>query len=133
MFINGIGNNVARLCIKSLGYDVEKKKWFFIADTDVPFNAGNVVQNKSNEGVIWMEQETHADNQTYDIMLNRDKYSLGDTYMYFARFRYMGNNHSAGGDENANIFAAYTENLTDNFNGTVDSARLDQQHREVCQ
>ena len=120
MFANGLGNKgVARLCIKSLGYDEQKKMHYFTADTSVPFGAGSVIQNKSNEGVIWMEQETHADEQTYDIMLNRDKYSLGDTYMYFARFRYMGNNHSAGGDENANIFAAYTENLTDNFNGKV--------------
>ena len=120
MFANGIGNKgVARLCIKSLGYDEQKKKNYFTADTSVPFNAGAVIQNKSNEGVIWMEQETHADEQTYDIMLNRDKYSLGDTYMYFARFRYMGNNHSAAGDENANIFAAYTENLTENFKGSV--------------
>ena len=120
MFANGIGNKgVARLCIKSLGYDEQKKKHYFIADTSVPFNAGALIQNKSNEGVIWMEQETHADEQTYDIMLNRDKYGLGDTYMYFARFRYMGNNHSAAGDENANIFAAYTENLTANFNGKV--------------
>ena len=120
MFANGIGNKgVARLCIKSLGYDEQKKMHYFIADTSVPFGAGSVIQNKSNEGVIWMEQECHADEQTYDIMLNRDKYSLGDTYMYFARFRYMGNNHSAGGDENANIFAAYTENLTENFIGSV--------------
>ena len=120
MFANGLGNKgAARLCIKSLGYDEKKKMHYFTADTSVPFGAGSIIQNKSNEGVIWMEQETHADEQTYDIMLNRDKYSLGDTYMYFARFRYMGNNHSAGGDENANIFAAYTENLTGNFNGKV--------------
>ena len=121
MFANCLGSGVARLCIKSLGYDAEKKMHYFTADTSVPFKAGAVIQNKSNEGVIWMEQECHADEQTYDIMLNRDKYSLGDTYMYFARFRYMGNNHSAGGDENANIFAAYTENLLNNFNGTVEA------------
>jgi len=119
MFVNGIGKTIARLCIKSLGYDAEKRLHYFIADTTVAFAAGNTIQNKSNEGVIWMEQKTHADEQTYDIMLNRDKYGLGDTYMYFARFRYMGNNHSAGGDENANIFAAYTENLTVNFTGIV--------------
>lgn len=121
MFANCLGKNTARLCIKSLGYDAEKKMHYFIADTSVPFEARAVIQNKSNEGVIWMEQECHADEQTYDIMLNRDKYSLGDTYMYFARFRYMGNNHSAGGDENANIFAAYTESLLNNFNGTVEA------------
>lgn len=121
MFANCLGKNTARLCIKSLGYDAEKKMHYFTADTSVPFEARAVIQNKSNEGVIWMAQKTHADEQTYDIMLNRDKYGLGDTYMYFARFRYMGNNHSAGGDENANIFAAYTENLTQNFNGTVEA------------
>ena len=52
---------------------------------------------------------------------NRNQYALGDTYMYFARYRYWSNIHSSGGDENGNIFACYTESFTDSFLGKVDT------------
>ncbi|NDC62998.1 MAG: hypothetical protein EBZ59_03215 [Planctomycetia bacterium] len=102
-FVNILGKGVTRACIKSLGFDPEKKKHYFTADVAAAHPARAVVQNKSNEGVIYMTQEGNADNQTYDIMLNRYQYALGDCYMYFARYRYMSNIHSSGGDENGKI------------------------------
>ncbi|MCX5660557.1 MAG: hypothetical protein NTW19_12660 [Planctomycetota bacterium] len=120
-FINVLGRGTTRACIKSLGYDPVKNLAYFVADCSVDQPAGTTVQNKSNEGVIWMSQVGNADNQTYDIMLNRWQYALGDTYMYFARYRYMSNIHSSGGDENGNIFACYTESISNNFTATVDA------------
>ncbi len=112
---------VTRACVKTLGFDAEKGKWFFTADTSIDHKAGAIVHNKNNEGLIWMEQNAHSDEQTYDIMLNRNQYGLGDTYMYFARFKYMSNIHSAAGDENGNIFAAYSEHESNNFTSNVES------------
>jgi hypothetical protein len=120
-FINILSNKTTRACIKTLGYDKEKNKHYFTADISVAHPAGTIIQNKSNEGVIHMTQEGNADNQTYDVMLNRFQYALGDTYMYFARYKYMSNIHSSGGDENGNVFACYTENLTNSFTGNVDA------------
>ncbi len=120
-FINILGRGVTRACIKGLGYDMVKNAPYFIADTAIDHPAGTVVQNKSNEGLIFMQQFGNADNQTYDVMLNRYQYALGDTYMYFARYKYMSNIHSSGGDENGNVFACYTESISNNFTSTVES------------
>lgn len=116
----GYAGGVTRACIKSLGFDTEKGKPYFIADTSIDHKTNAILHNKNNEGVIWMEQTANCDEQTYDVMLNRKQYALGDTYMYFARFKYMSNIHSAAGDENGNIFGAYSEHETNNFTGTVE-------------
>ncbi|MCE9560277.1 MAG: hypothetical protein K8R88_15170, partial [Armatimonadetes bacterium] len=115
------GGGVTRACVKSLGYDAEKNMWYFVADTSIDHKAGAIIHNKNNEGLIWMEQNAHSDEQTYDIMLNRNQYGLGDTYMYFARYKYMSNIHSAAGDENGNIFAAYSEHESNNFTSNVET------------
>ncbi len=120
-FMNIVGPKLSRVLIKSLGYDTTKNKWYFTADIANNFPTKTIVQNKSNEGLIFMTQECNADNQTYDIMLNRYQYALGDTYLFFGRYRYMSNIHSAGGDENGNVFACYTENITRGFTATVES------------
>jgi hypothetical protein len=130
MFLNlhggpGYGGGVTRGCIKSLGYDPAKNLHYFIADTDINHRADAIIHNKNNEGVIWMRQKAHSDEQTYDIMLNRWQYALGDTYMFFARYRYMSNIHSAAGDENGNIFGAYTESLSNSFTGVVENTDWD--------
>jgi hypothetical protein len=110
---------VTRGCVKTLGYDPEKALFYFTADTSIDHKVGALIQNKNNEGVIWMEQNANCDEQTYDVMLNRKQYALGDTYMFFARFKYMSNIHSSQGDENGNIFGAYSEHETNNFTGSV--------------
>lgn len=124
MFLNAhatewYGPKLSRLCIKSIGYDADRKLHFFTADTDIDHAAGAALHNKHNEGLVWMSQAANCDEQTYDVMLNRRQYGLGDTYLFFGRFKYMSNIHSARGDENGNIFGAYSEHETNNFTGTV--------------
>jgi hypothetical protein len=115
------GGGVTRGCVKSIGYDPAKKLWFFTADTEIDHVAGAIVQNKNNEGVLYMAQNAHCDEQTYDVMLKRHQYALGDTYMYFGWFEYMSNIHSAAGDENGNIFAGYAKSIDNAFTGAVES------------
>ncbi len=126
MFLNlhggpGYGGGVTRGCVKTIGYDPEKKLHYFTADTSIDHVAGAIVQNKNNCGVLYLGQDTNADEQTYDLMLKRHQYALGDTYMYFGWFEYMSNIHSAAGDENGNIFAGYSKSIANAFTGTVDA------------
>lgn len=117
----GYGGGVTRACIKTIGFDSVRGRHYFTADTSIDHVPGAYVQNKNNEGVIWMRQDANCDEQTYDVMLNRNQYALGDTYMYFARYKYMSNIHSAAGDENGNVFACYTESISNSFTGVVEA------------
>jgi hypothetical protein len=51
---NWYGPKLSRLCIKSIGYDPERKLHFFTADTDIDHDAGAALHNKHNEGLVWM-------------------------------------------------------------------------------
>lgn len=126
MFINihggpGYGGGTTRACIKSLGYDQEKNMHYVVADTDLNHVAGAIMQNKSNTGLVHMLQTSHNDNQTYDMKIIRNQFAHGDTYMYYADFNYMSNVHSAAGDENGNVFAAFIRSKENNFRGKVES------------
>ena len=117
----GYGGGVTRGLVKSLGYDVEKQMSYFVADTDIDHEAGAIMHNKSNTGLVHMLQTSHNDNQTYDVKVIRNQYAHGDTYIYYCDFNYMSNVHSAAGDENGNCYAAFIRTLENNFRSTVES------------
>jgi len=126
MFINihghsGYGGGVTRACIKSLGWDEEKKLHYLVADTSMDHKAGAILHNKSNTGILHMTQTSNNDNQTYDVKVIRNQYAHGDTYVYYCDFNYMSNVHSAAGDENGNCYAAFIRSKEDNFHGIVES------------
>lgn len=130
MFLNlhggpGYGNGVTRGCIKTLGYDAEKKLHFFTADTSIDHVAGAIVQNKTNAGLLHMTQTSNCDNQTYDVKVIRNQYAHGDTYIYYCDFNYMSNIHSSAGDENGNCYGAFVRSLEGNFKATVQSVDWD--------
>lgn len=118
---SGYGGGVTRACIKSLGYDAEKKLHYVVADTSMDHKAGAIMHNKSNTGLVHMTQTSNNDNQTYDMKIIRNQYAHGDTYMYYADFNYMSNVHSAAGDENGNVYAAFIRSKENNFKGKVES------------
>jgi hypothetical protein len=117
----GYGGGVTRACIKSLGYDAEKQLHYVVADTDLDHKVGAILHNKSNTGLIHMTQTSHNDNQTYDMKIIRNQFAHGDTYMYYADFNYMSNVHSAAGDENGNVYAAFIRSKENNFKGKVEA------------
>ena len=116
----GYGGGVTRACVKSLGYDAEKKMHYFVADTKLDHVAGSIAHNKSNTGLIHMTQTSNNDNQTYDVKVIRNQYAHGDTYIYYCDFNYMSNVHSAAGDENGNCYAAFIRSQDNNFKGAVE-------------
>jgi len=122
-FLNGLayGGAVPRLCVKSLGYDKEKKLWYFVADTDVDVVKGTILSNKHHVNVLNMDTWSHTENQTFDVKMWRHNYSQGDNYLFDARFKYMSDVHSTAGDENGVIYAAFVEPLLNIFAGKVET------------
>ena len=110
---------VERLCVKSLGYDKEKKMWYFTADTAAGQPKGTIMGNKNHVNLIDLDTESHNENQTFDVRMWRHNYSQGDNYLFDARFKYMGDVHSTSGDENGVIYAAFVEAMTGIFRGKV--------------
>ena len=110
-----------RLYVKALGYDKEKKSWYFTADTTRGDGRGNLIGNKNHVNALRMETFSHTENQTFDVMMWRHNYSQGDNYLIDARFKYMSDVHSTGGDENGVIYGAFVEGETNIFVGKVDS------------
>lgn len=122
MFLNsGDYGKVARLYVKALGYDTEKNLPYFVADTDVPVRKDTYVHNKTHANVMRMDTYSHTENQTFDVMNWRHAYSQGDTYLYDAKFAYMSDVHSTGGDENGVLYAAFVESETNIFRGRVET------------
>jgi hypothetical protein len=117
----GYGGGVTRAVVKALGYDAEKQQHYFVADTGLDHVVGAIAHNKSNTGIIHMLQNSHSDNQTYDVKVIRNQYAHGDTYIYYCDFNYMSNVHSAAGDENAQCYGAFIRSLDNNFRGAVES------------
>ena len=121
MFLSvGEYGTVERLYVKSLGYDKEKKMWYFVADTASGQPKGTIFSNKNHVNVLDMMTDSHNENQTFDVRMWRHNYSQGDNYLFDARFKYMGDVHSTSGDENGVIYAAFVESLTAIFRGQVD-------------
>jgi len=122
-FLNGLAysGGVPRLYIKSLGYDKEKKAWFFVADTEIDVKKGALLSNKNHVNILDMETFSHNENQTFDVRMWRHNYSQGDNYLFDARFKYMGDVHSTAGDENGVLYAAFVEAETKIFRGKVAS------------
>lgn len=110
---------VQRLWVKSLGYDRDKKMWYFVADTEADLNKGTIMGNKNHVNVLDMETRSHNENQTFDVRMWRYNYSQGDNYLFDARFLYMGDVHSTAGDENGVLYAAFVQSLTDIFRARV--------------
>lgn len=122
-FLNGLAysGGVPRLYIKSIGYDKEKKAWYFTADVEQDVKKGALLSNKNHTNVLSMETFSHNENQTFDMRMWRHNYSQGDNYLFDARFKYMGDVHSTAGDENGVIYAAFVEQELGIFKGKVES------------
>src|SRR5262249_30027583 len=67
MFMSiGEWGTVERLYVKTVGYDKEKKMWFFTADTDAGQPKGTIMGNKNHTNILRMETYSHNENQTFD-------------------------------------------------------------------
>jgi hypothetical protein len=117
----GYGGKADRLWVKSLGYDKAKKMDYFVADTEIDHKKGALVHNKTHVNAIRMTNESHTEAQSLDFENVRNHYSQGDSYLFDARFHYMGDVHSTVGDENGVLYAALVHGSTKIFSSKVAS------------
>jgi len=126
MFLNahhgpGYRAPVARITVKDIGWDPEKKLYYFTADTNTDHTKAAIVQNKSHVPAVKIVNNLNAANQTFDFYLRRNQYANGDSYLFDARFHYMGNVHSMPGDENGTCYMAEMRPMLNIFDGRVQS------------
>jgi hypothetical protein len=114
-------SGIQRLYVQSLGYEAERKMWYFVADTEIDVPRGALIHNKNHVNIVRADTWSHNENQTFDVMMWRHNYSQGDNYLIDAKFAYMGDNHSSVGDENCLLFAAYVYSDKAIFRGAVES------------
>lgn len=115
----GYGGKVERITVKTVGWDMEKKLYYFTAHANLAHLAGAIVQNKSHTPALRIENNLHASNQTFDFFMDRHQYGNGDSYMVATEFNYMGNVHSMAGDENGVNFNAHIRSETNVFRAAV--------------
>jgi hypothetical protein len=115
----GYSGKVERITVKEIGYDQDKRAYYFTAHVANDYVKGAIVQNKSHTPAVHIENDFHASNQTFDFYLQRNQYGNGDSYLVNTTFGYMGNVHSMAGDENGNCYVAYIKSLTDVYRGKV--------------
>ena len=117
-YLHRIGDAII---IKKIAYDKERKLSYFTAETKIDWPIGTDLQNKTHNPAIRIVNNYHSPNQTFDFYMHRNQYGHGDSYMYHARFGYMGNVNSGGGDENGACYTAYIYSLYNSFRGVVES------------
>ena len=110
-----------RLYVKSVGFDKATKRPYFVADSTSEHTTGGTLSNKNHVNLMFMKVNSHTEEQTFDMWIERHKYSQGDTYLYEGRFFYNSDVHSTGGDENGVIYAAFPISEVSVFHGTVSS------------
>ncbi len=120
IFLNtGDAGRINRLYVRELGFDAVRGLPYFTADVTIPVNEGSYVHNKTHVNALRIETNAHTEEQTFDVMNWRRQYSQGDSYMYDARFMYMSDVHSTGGDENGVLYAAFVVGESNIFRGKV--------------
>ncbi len=117
-YLHRIGDAII---IKKIGFDRERKLSYFTAETKIDWPVGTDLQNKTHNPAIRIVNNYHSPNQTFDFYMRRNHYGHGDSYMYHARFGYMGNVNSGGGDENGACYTAYIYSIYNSFQGVVRS------------
>jgi len=115
----GYAGKVQRITVKDIGWDDEKQMHYFTAHTNIDHKKGAIMQNKSHASAMHVVSNMNAANQTFDIYAERNQYANGDSYIFNATFRYMGNVHSMPGDENGACYVAYIRSDANVFRGTV--------------
>ena len=107
MFINHyFSGPIQRLYVQSLGYDNEKKMWYFLADTQHDIGRGSLLSNKNQVNILDVKTSSNTESKTYDVRVWHRSYSQGDTFLYDGRLYYMGDVHATGNDDNGVVYSA---------------------------
>ncbi len=110
-----------RIIVKSIGWDDEAKRNYFVADLDYDHPAGALAYNKHVVNGLQIEGNSNADNQTMEFQVIRRVYGVGDSFGVSSMMKYMSDIFSGFGDEGACIINAESVGELDSFHSTVES------------
>ncbi len=105
--------------VKSLGIDGGSP--YFVADLTEDHPEGAIVYNKNVVNGMTVQDVAHSDNQSMSMMVSKDIYGVGDTFVYSASLNYQGNVMSGAGDEGGVCYAADIVQNPAVFSGKVES------------
>lgn len=80
--------------VKQLGYDVQKRCGYFVADAETPLSAGATLAARTVLSTVKSVTRANNELQTFDFLNRREHYSQGDSYLFSGRLFYTGNEYS---------------------------------------
>lgn len=111
-----------RVIVKSIGWDNDEKRNYFVADLEHDHPAGALVYNKHVVNGLQINGYSNCDNQTPgELAVVRRNYGLGDSFVVSGMFRYMGDVFSGFGDEGGIVLNAETVGELESFHSQVEA------------
>ena len=111
-----------RITVKSIGWDDERKRNYFVADLEHDHPAGALVYNKHVVNGLQINGYSNCDNQTPgELAVERHNYGVGDSFVVSGMFKYMGDVFSGFGDEGGIVLNAETVGELESFHSTVEA------------
>lgn len=111
-----------RITVKSISWDDEKKRNYFVADLQHDHPAGALVYNKHVVNGLQINGYSNCDNQTPgELAVERHNYGVGDSFVVSGMFKYMGDVFSGFGDEGGIVLNAETVGELESFHSTVEA------------
>jgi len=107
--------------IKSIGWDRDRRQYYFTADVRHDYPAGAALMNKHYTPGLLVRNHFNADNQTFELDSRTYQYGVGDSFCVSGTHYYQGNVFSGGGDEGAVCLNAETIHDLDSFRSEVES------------
>ena len=114
-----------RIIVKSIGWDDEAKRNYFMADFEHDHGVGCLVYNKHVVNGVQIEGNSNADNQTMELQVTRRVYGVGDSFGVSSAMYYMSDIFSGFGDEGACIINSESVGMVDGFHSTVEAVNWD--------
>ncbi|MHB9131698.1 MAG: hypothetical protein ACYDBB_11495 [Armatimonadota bacterium] len=106
--------------VKSADWDKERALPYLVGDFTKAHPKGSLIWNKHVSGIMMLENNTQANNQTMDFQVTRHQYAQGDAFLISASFVNQGDVFSGGGDEAACIYNAETIYDAQSFHSVVE-------------
>ncbi|MFQ6097632.1 MAG: hypothetical protein ACE5O2_07885, partial [Armatimonadota bacterium] len=120
--VMGYAEPYDRGIVKSIGWDDEKKRNYFVMDLEHDHPAGALVYNKHVVNGLQVNGYSNCDNQTPgELAVARYNYGVGDSFVVSGMFKYMGDVFSGFGDEGGIVLNAETVGELDAFHSTVEA------------
>lgn len=120
--VMGYAEPYDRVIVKSVGWDAQKRAYYFVCDLEHDHPAGALIYNKHSVNGLSVETYSNCDNQTVgDIAAVRHQYAVGDSFVISGMYKYNSDVFSGFGDEGGIVLNAETIGEIDGFHSTVEA------------